>query len=335
MNSNEVQRVLEKYAAQVVSPDEAQYFAVEAVETHIKKYPRTNPISSLLSDVENWTNNKGKSPRVTVDLPGLSKIDFNGLSPSPKIKWIHDILEKKTKANGISLVSVVNSDGMHTMHFWTQGLAKRGLLAVAAYNGGPLAVVPFNGTRGIFGTNPLTYAFPNKEDITVVDFATSEIPFFQIMDSVKSGKKLPKNSAVDSEGIHTRDATKAIDAKEVSNLLPIGGGYKGYALNYLLEVMTGSMVGSMLSTEMSDTYIGTEHGGFILAIDINAMNPIESFKSEVSQMNTKVREQRGRDGTKVIIPGDNNLERYKKGVGRFRTKEETLKKLEDLAASLK
>ena len=76
--------------------------------------------------------------------------------------------ERKAKANGIAMMSVVNSGGMHILHLWTQGLAKRGLFALGAWNGGPDAVVPFNGTKGILGTNPMTYGFPgDKGDIVI------------------------------------------------------------------------------------------------------------------------------------------------------------------------
>ncbi len=323
-------KLLEKAAEKFVTKGEALYFADEAIETHIKKSPRSNPISELVSDLENWNKSKIHKIKIVIDLPSLIKIDFNGLAPSLKLKWIHDTLEKKAKTNGIAIAAIVNSGGMHTMHLWTQGLAKRKLFALASFNGGPLAVVPFNGTTGLLGTNPLAYAFPTKDDIVAVDFATSEIPFFQIIDARKNKKKLPKNSAVDSKGVVTTDPKKALDSHNVSNLLPIGGGYKGYAVNYLLEVMTGALIGSKLSTEMGKNYIAHEHGGFVIAINIDALNKISLFDSSVSKMNDVIRGQKSRKGKRIVIPGDNNIERYKKHGKSFDFDGEALKKLQKL-----
>ena len=39
-------------AAKVVSPDEAAYFAAEAVETHIRKCNVSNPLKSTIGDLE-------------------------------------------------------------------------------------------------------------------------------------------------------------------------------------------------------------------------------------------------------------------------------------------
>ena len=255
---------------------------------------------------------KGKDPEIkkTIDLPGYTQYDFKGKGPSLKIKEIHDELEKKAKNNGISMVSIINSGGMHTMHLWTQGLAKRGLFALCAWNGGPDAVVPFNGTRGIFGTNPLTYGFPGDKGDIVIDMATSEIPFFKILDAKKNQTPLPENTAVDNDGEITTDPNKAIDAKEISNLLPMGGNYKGYNINYLMEIMTSALIGARASSQMSDSYIETEHGGFIIAIAIDKITDRKKYDASVKSMNEKIRAQKPKkDVKKVQVPGDRNLER--------------------------
>jgi LDH2 family malate/lactate/ureidoglycolate dehydrogenase len=330
MKIKEIENLVEKAAESFVTKNEAVYFAKECMETHIKKSPRTNPLKEVVSDLENWDKSKIKKVTTVVDLPGMIKINFNGLAPSLKIKLIHDTLEKKARKNGIAIAAIVNSQGMHTMHLWTQGLAKRGLFALASFNGGPAAVVPFNGTKGLLGTNPLSYAFPTKNDMVIVDFATSEIPFFQIIDAKKNNKKLPNNAAVDSEGRETTDPNKAIDQKEISNLLPMGGGYKGYALNYLLEIMTGALLGSKLSTEMSLNYSAPEHGGFLIAINIDSLNKTTSFKSSVSKMNDIIRAQKPKKGNKIIVPGDNNIKRYKNKDKSFDVDGKTLEKLKKL-----
>jgi LDH2 family malate/lactate/ureidoglycolate dehydrogenase len=187
-------------------------------------------------------------------------------------------------------------------------LAKRGLFAIAGWNGGPDAVVPLNGTKGILGTNPMTYGFPGDKGDIVVDMATSEIPYFKIVGAKKEQKPLPLNTAVDNEGELTTDANKALNDAGVSNLLPMGGNYKGYNINYLMEVMTSALIGAKASSQMSDSYVETEHGGFIIAIDISKVTDKNRYDASIKSLNEEIRAQKPKKGIdKVIVPGDLSL----------------------------
>lgn len=309
MKLKEINQLLISAVQKYVSAEEAEYFANEIIETDIRKPPRKKYNEEIIKDIESWRS-KRKDIKKVVDLPGYTQYDFDGLGPSLKIKEIHDELERKAKANGIAMISVVNSGGMHTMHLWAQGLAKRGLFALGAWNGGPDAVVPFNGTRGIFGTNPMIYGFPGDKGDVVIDMATSEIPFFKIVEAKKNNTPLPPNTAVDNEGEMTTNPNEALDEKEVSNLLPMGANYKGYNINYLIEIMTSALIGARASAEMSDAYIETEHGGFIIAIAIDKITDKQKYNASVKITNEEIRAQKPKRGVeKVRVPGDRNLEK--------------------------
>jgi L-2-hydroxycarboxylate dehydrogenase (NAD+) len=305
MKIKEIKQLLMKASCKYVSNEEAEYFANEIVETDIRK----GRGDEVLRDIASWQN-KVEDIEKKINLPGYTQYDFHGLAPSLKIKEIHDELERKAKANGIAMISVINSGGMHTMHLWAQGLAKRGLFALGAWNGGPDAVVPLNGTKGILGTNPLMYGFPGDRGDIVIDMATSEIPYFKISDAKKVNTQLPHNTAVDNEGEITTDPNAAMDETEVSNLLPLGGNYKGYNINYLVEIMTSALIGARSSAEMGTDYIETEHGGFIIAIAIGEVTDTEKYQQSIQTMNEEIRAQKPRNGVdKVIVPGDRNLKK--------------------------
>src|SRR3989344_4653514 len=295
MKLKDLEGLLAAAAAKYVPADEAAYFAEEVIETDIRKPPPDKKYrKGIVNDIKSWEGN-AKPVKKTIDLPGYTQYDFDGRGPSLKLKEIHDELEKKANANGISMISIINSGGMHTMHLWTQGLAKRGLFAVGAWNGGPDAVIPINGTKGIFGTNPLTYGFPGDKGEIVIDMATSEIPFFKVLNASKAHAELPPNTAVDSNGELTTDSTKAIDENEVSNLLPMGGNYKGYNINYLMEIMTSALIGAKASSQMKG-YVEKEHGGFIIAIAINKTTNRKEYDETIKNMNEKIRSQRPKKG---------------------------------------
>lgn len=312
MKVREIRSLLRDAAAKHVTPEEAEYFAVEVVETDIRKpAPDKKYKNHMLSDIKSWHGKDGPVKK-TIDLPGYTQFDFDGRGPSLKIKEIHDELAQKARVNGIAMISVINSGGMHVLHLWTQGLAKRGLFALGAWNGGPDAVVPMNGTRGIFGTNPMTYGFPGDRGDIVVDMATSEIPYFKIVGAKKDGTRLPVQTAVDDTGEMTTDPGRALHDNGVSNLLPMGGNYKGYNINYLIEVMTSALIGARASSEMSDDYVETEHGGFIIAIDIGKVTDRSRYDASLKSLNEEVRAQKPMSGKdSVVVPGDSNLDRMK------------------------
>ena len=287
MKIRDIKILLTEAAQKYISPIEAHYFANEVVETDIRKPAKDGKYrNEMVKDIKSWENKTGPVQK-TIDLPGYTQYDFGGRAPSLKIKEIHEELEKKAKVNGIAMISVINSGGMHVMHLWSQGLVKRGLFALGGWNGGPNAVVPFNGTEGILGTNPMTYGFPGDKGDIVIDMATSEIPYFKIVAAKKEEKSLPPNTAVDSRGELTTDPSQALNDAGVSNLLPMGGNYKGYNINYLMEVMTSALIGARASSEMSNDYIETEHGGFIVAIDINKVTNKNKYDTSIKNLNEK------------------------------------------------
>lgn len=310
MKISEIKEKFFNASKKYVTEEEAKYFTEEVVETSVRKSSAGKYDKGIVNDIKSW---KGKTGEVkkTIDLPGYTQFDFEGRGPSLKLKEIHDELERKAKENGIAMVSIINSGGMHVMHLWTQGLAKRGLFSLGSWNGGPDAVVPFNGTEGLFGTNPFTYGFPGDKGDIVIDMATSEIPYFKIVKAKKDNTALPVNTAVNNLGNVTTDPNEAFDENEVSNLLPMGGdNYKGYNVNYLMEVMTSALVGARTSSEMSDDYIETEHGGFLIAISIDGVTSREKYDKSIKVLNEDVRSQKPRQGVdSVQVPGDRNLSR--------------------------
>jgi len=307
MKFRELQAILAEAAQKHVSPNEADYFAVEILETHVRKSPRTDVVEEAVKDLEACAKHGGDVERRV--LPGFIRMDFHGRGPSLQLKEIHDTLATKADTNGIAMASILNSAGMHTMHLWTQGLAKRGYFAIAGFNGGPEGVIPLNGTHGILGTNPITFGFPGDKGDIVIDMATSEIPYFQIVAAKKEGKMLPPNSAVDSVGELTTDPKLALDDTGASNLTPLGNTYKGYNLNYVMEIMTSALIGAKISTQMDPRYVAEEHGGFVIAISIDAIADRKSYDESIADMNAKIRTQKPRaDVDKLTVPGDRNLE---------------------------
>lgn len=332
----ELRKKLVTAASQVVSTEEAEYFADESIETHIRKSPRSTPLKSAVGDLKASIKNKDHAITYKVDLPSYLSIDFHSQGPLVYIKRIHDELEERSLKNGIAMASFVNSQSMHTLHAWVQGLAKRGLVAIAVCNGGPSAVVPHNGTRGVFGTNPMSYGFPGKDgEIHCVDMATSQIPFFEFMDSLKSGKPLQPNAAVDRNGEFTTAAKEAVDPDSdpndpVSNIVPMGGSYKGYYLVYLLELLTSGLIGQPSSPEMSDSFVPEEHGATLIVFNPKAMGTSDKLTKSVNSLNSTLKSQKPKKGAEIRIPGEENSRRFADSRGELETDDAIIDNLSEL-----
>lgn len=300
-----VQEQLRAATAKFVSAEEAAYFAELMLEAHLKKAPRMNPLEDAAADLDVWAARDDREITVDVDKESVLLLDFGGLAPALKIKYVHDELERRARRNGMAAVGFRNSAGVITLGPWADGLAGRDLIGVAMFDGGTECTVPFGGTRGVFGTLPLAYALPTADEPVALDMAMTEIPYFQIANAKESGEALPPGAAVDQQGLPTTDAAAALDADGVANLLPIGGGFKGYGLAVLVEIMTGSLVRSLLSTSQTTGWHPPEYGGLVLAFDIASFTDPDRFKREVSEMCAQIRSQPGAGGgPSPAIPGD-------------------------------
>ena len=336
ISTEDLRKQLVTVASQVVSHEEAEYFADECIEAHIRKSPRSNSLKSTISDLKACLENKDKEIDYKVDLPSYLSIDFHSQGPLVYLKRIHDELEERSEKNGMAMASFVNSQSMHTLHTWVQGLAKRGLVALAVCNGGPSAVVPHNGTRGVFGTNPMAFGLPGKDgEIHCVDMATSQIPFFEFMDSLKNDKPLQENAAVDRAGDPTTSAKDAIDPDSdpndpVSNIVPMGGSYKGYYLVYFLELLTSGLIGMPSSPEMSTGFVPEEHGAALIVFNTKAMGTANNLYQSVEAIHDTLRKQTPKQGTEIRIPGQENNRRFAENVLEIEVEEDIAKNLKGL-----
>jgi ureidoglycolate dehydrogenase (NAD+) len=300
-----IQELLQSAAQKFVSTDEADYFARLYMDTHLRKSPRMNPLADAVSDLKNWSEMEGSALKRDVDKESVLILDFDGLAPALKIKLIHDEIVARAAKNGIAVVGYRNSAAVITLNPWSYGLAQRDLLGIAMFNGGTQCNVPYGGTRGLFGTLPMAYAIPSATEPIELDMATTEIPFFQIKNAKDQGVSLPEGAAVDRHGRPTTDAAAALGDDGVANLLPLGGGFKGYGLTLLLEILTGSLVRSLLSTQQTPGWNPPDYGGIIIGFDISSFTQLDDFKRDVSDMCHQIREQPPAEGVKQIpIPGD-------------------------------
>ena len=156
-----------------------------------------------------------------------------------------------TEATGKIGIAALSLIGVH--HFaalWpeTEYLADRGLVGIACTAYMP-AVAPAGSNEALFGTNPLSFAWPRPGHNPVVyDMATASMAMGDVQIAARDGREVPLGTGLDANGQPTTDP--AAIAKGV--LLPFGG-YKGSAIAMMVELLAAGMTGEQFSFEARDT----------------------------------------------------------------------------------
>ena len=210
-------------------------------------------------------NGKGK-PEIKKISPSVIKVLGNNcLAPVVLNKGIPELI-KATKENGIAVLAINNSHHMAAMWPETEMIAEQGLVAFACTSYKP-NVAPAGGKKSLFGTNPISFAWPRKGKTPVVyDMATASMAMGEVQVAKREGYKVPLGTGLSKDGKETTDPGEIADG---GVLLPFGG-YKGSAIAMMVELLAGSLVGDNFSYETAakdNNDGGPPSGGeFILAI---------------------------------------------------------------------
>jgi (2R)-3-sulfolactate dehydrogenase (NADP+) len=150
---------------------------------------------------------------------------------------------------GVAAVSIGNSHHCGACGYHLEGVANRELLALG-FSNTPAAIAPWGGTRGSFGTNPISFACPRRgHPPIIVDLSLSSVPRGKVMLADKRGEAIPEGWALDAEGRATTDARAAM----AGTMLPMGEA-KGAALAMMVELLTAALAGANFAYEASSFF---------------------------------------------------------------------------------
>jgi delta1-piperideine-2-carboxylate reductase len=195
----------------------------------------------------NKVDGKAK-PTVRHLTPAVIQIDGNGcFAPLAQAEGL-PLLAEATGKIGIAALSLV---GIH--HFaalWpeTEYLADRGFVGLACTAYMPM-VAPAGSKEALFGTNPISFAWPRPGHGPVVyDMATAAMAMGDVQIAARDGHDVPPGTGLDAHGNPSTDP--AAIAKGV--LLPFGG-YKGSAIALMVELLAAGLTGEQFSYEARAT----------------------------------------------------------------------------------
>ena len=213
-----------------------------------------------------------------------------------------DLSIELAREYGVGVVSVRRSGHYGAAAFYAMRAAEAGLIGVSMTNTEPL-VIPYGGAGAALGTNPIALAAPSAGGrIFNVDMATSQVAINRIFNARDEGRPIPEGWGVDEHGETTTDAAK------VQFAVPLGG-YKGYGLALLVEILCGVLAGAGVRGGVGDLYSGGEvrqdTGHFHLAIDPERTVGRDAFAGVLGGLLDELRAippARGFD--EVLVAGD-------------------------------
>ena len=171
--------------------------------------------------------------------PGVLAIDAGHGFAYPAFDLMLEELPKITRNQGIAMAGVYRSHHYGVAGHHVEKAADQGMVALL-FGNTPAAMAPWGGKTPLFGTNPIAFAAPIKDQSPlVIDLATSKVARGNIMAASQRGEDIPEGWALDADGNPTTDAKSALGG----TMVPLGDA-KGAALALMIEVLAAALTGA-------------------------------------------------------------------------------------------
>ncbi|GHE09532.1 Ldh family oxidoreductase [Streptomyces alanosinicus] len=162
-----------------------------------------------------------------------------------------DLAVDRARTHGIGLVSVRGGTHFGCAGYHALRAVEHGMIGLVTANCGRQRLAPPPGTAApMLGTNPLALAAPAGEHPPfTLDMSTTVVPTGRIRAAARAGDRIPEGWLEDGDGYPVTDPG-AYDRGEAGLRWlggdPATGGYKGYGLGLLVEVLSALLPGAGL-----------------------------------------------------------------------------------------
>ena len=251
-----------------------------------------------LARIEDGSLDPTATPQIVQETANTMLVDgnkgFGHYMSRQAMSWAID----KAKQATICCVSFQNATHIGRVGEYAEQAVKAGCIAIITSGGASRAggqMVPFGGSRGVLGTNPIAVGVPTGDDTPfIIDFATTVIAGGKIMVAHSKNADLPAAAIVDKHG---HPSIKTADYNDGGYLLPVGG-HKGYALA-LLFCLLGGLSGHF---DQEQSAMG---GMFMQVIDVAAFTPLATYQQNVRALLDSIKATPPAPGfEEVLVPGD-------------------------------
>ena len=268
--------------------------------------PRSHGLAMLPRYVSSlrcgWIDGRGEASW-SQPAAGLLRADGNNGFAQVVIRQGHERLAALARSQGIASLGLRNAHHIGPLRADVEPLAEAGLIAIAMSNSRPF-LVPWQGTRSLFGTNPMAFACPRDGAPPLVwDQASSVMAISDVRLAAAEGRTLDRPAGLGPDGRPSSDPEAVLES---GRLLPFGD-HKGASIALLVEILAGALGGGHLAIEDRSAAVpgamSSNAGQILIAID-PAVAHGPGFTGRIATLLAAFA-----DNGEARIPGDGRLAR--------------------------
>jgi L-2-hydroxycarboxylate dehydrogenase (NAD+) len=257
--------------------------------------------------------------RMTREAAGMGLVDGDNGMGHLVMRYATEKAIEKAKGSGVAWIGVRMSNHAGPASLYASMPLAHDMVGLYLAVGNANHLPPWGGLDMLLSTNPISVAVPaGEEPAIVLDMATTVAAYGKVKTKAQRGEMMPEGWMMDREGRPLTDPQRANEGF----LLPIGG-YKGYGLALVIGLLSGTLNGAAMGKDVvdfnaDDTSV-TNTGHVIVAINVEAFQPVAEFKR---QMDTLIRDIRGSKRLpgvdRIRLPGEGShaarADRAKNGI---------------------
>jgi ureidoglycolate dehydrogenase (NAD+) len=219
------------------------------------------------------------------------------------------------RESGTGIVFARNSNHFGPIAPYSYLAAQEGFASVIGSNS-TATMAPTGGREARVGNSPIGFGIPNPGARPIIlDMASSVVARAKIRDALKAGQAIPATWATDRDGRPTTDPKAALEGF----LLPIGG-YKGYGLALIVDLLAGVLSGAAYLTHVRSWIDVPEEpqnlGHFFFLIDTGRLGDAAWLGERIADFTHLLRATPLADPSQPIrLPGEieqDKLERHRR-----------------------
>lgn len=210
------------------------------------------------------------TPGVTMARAAVVHVDARFGFAQPAFAYGLTLALDAARQYGIATLAVAHAHTCTSLGYFTEQIARAGLIGLGFTNASPIVAAPGGRTR-VIGTNPIAFSVPDGQGGIAIQFdqSTTMVALGKITMARAAGETIPEGWAVDARGNPTTDPEEALEGSLISL-----GGYKGWGFGLMAEILAAGMTGGALSQDVKPLKAaeGPPHdlGQYYIVIDPSA-----------------------------------------------------------------
>jgi len=245
------------------------------------------------------------TPHIVKEGPAFALVDGDSSIAMVSSVFAMRTAIDKARTAGIAFSGLRNNCHYGAAGYYATMAIPENMIGFSMANDIPSVNAP--GAKGsVMGSNPFAFAAPAGGEFPVMlDMATSTVAGGKVFAAATLGKEIPPGWLLDAEANPTRDATLFPQAASLTAL----GGYKGFCIAFMIEVLAAVLTGSAISREVlswtfSESSLPTGHGAAFMAINIDSFLPLANFKSRMDHLIAEIHSTPKTGVETLFAPGE-------------------------------